>query len=203
MADSVPDTLLNILSKEASDTDMVNEQLGGTLKGQKPIKTERLEKEASDELLEKITNQLQGILGKVEGSSTKNINNIDTEQELENIVSSALLEGNDMKEIRDVVSETLSELKKKNSDDASIARVNQAEKILTDITVDSGSQMEKDKAVKKQPTTIMVKKGESLFKIALRIYGNGNKYLQLYEANKENITDPNILHVGQVLMVPK
>ena len=53
-----------------------------------------------------------------------------------------------------------------------------------------------------QGRTIVVLKGESLSRIAAKIYGSGSKYPLLYEANKDTIKDPNKIAVGQVLKVP-
>lgn len=50
--------------------------------------------------------------------------------------------------------------------------------------------------------TITVLKGESLYKIAQRIYGKGEPYMLLYKANREIINNPDIIHIGQVLKVP-
>jgi nucleoid-associated protein YgaU len=51
--------------------------------------------------------------------------------------------------------------------------------------------------------TVTVGKGETLFKVAKRVYGTGKKYLALYEANKDTIANPDIIFVGQVLKVPR
>ncbi len=50
--------------------------------------------------------------------------------------------------------------------------------------------------------TIIVLKGESLSKIATKIYGSSEKYHLLYEANKDRISNPNNISVGQILKVP-
>lgn len=50
---------------------------------------------------------------------------------------------------------------------------------------------------------ITVLAGESLYTIALRVYGSGDRYLALYNANKDRITDPNLINVGQILRIPK
>lgn len=208
IADSVSDSVLDALSKEASDTDMLNKQKNNVADSE-TIEVTSPETEASDELSEKITRQLRGVLGKKEEIGSSNTKDVAIEQKLENIVSSALLEGHNMSEVRDVVNEVLSELKTANNDDISIIEVNQAKEILTNITVNKNSQKQlqrganSDSSSSLTPTTVRVEKGESLFKIALRLYGNGDEYLRLYEANKVNITDPNILQVGQILTVPK
>lgn len=56
------------------------------------------------------------------------------------------------------------------------------------------------------PIRYVVKAGDTLYKIAARseIYGDGNQWRRLYEANRDSIgRDSNLLKVGQVLVVPK
>jgi nucleoid-associated protein YgaU len=48
-----------------------------------------------------------------------------------------------------------------------------------------------------------VKSGDSLWKIAQNLYGDGNKYNQIFEANKEVIKNPDLIFPGQVLRIPK
>lgn len=45
-----------------------------------------------------------------------------------------------------------------------------------------------------------VVKGDSLWKIAQKFYGNGNRYPEIARAN--NISNPNIIHAGQRLLIP-
>lgn len=54
----------------------------------------------------------------------------------------------------------------------------------------------------KQDTTYPVKKGDCLWNIAKAIYGDGSKWKVIYEANKDKITNPNLIYVGQVLTIP-
>ena len=51
-------------------------------------------------------------------------------------------------------------------------------------------------------TTYTVKKGDSLWKIAKKYYGNGSKYTKIYEANKSKIKNPNLIYPGQVFTIP-
>lgn len=44
-----------------------------------------------------------------------------------------------------------------------------------------------------------VKAGDSLWKIAERLWGDGKRYVELYEANREEITDPDLIWPGQIL----
>ena len=48
-----------------------------------------------------------------------------------------------------------------------------------------------------------VKPGESLSKIAKSAYDNANEYMRIFEANKNILTDPNVIHPGQKLVIPK
>ncbi|KAB7647770.1 peptidoglycan-binding protein LysM [Polymorphobacter fuscus] len=47
-----------------------------------------------------------------------------------------------------------------------------------------------------------VEKGETLSGIAKRLYGDPNKYMKIFEANKPMLTDPDKIYPGQVLRVP-
>ena len=50
--------------------------------------------------------------------------------------------------------------------------------------------------------TYVVVKGDSLSKIAKRVYGDANKWRTIYEANKDLITDPDLIYPGQELQIP-
>ena len=54
----------------------------------------------------------------------------------------------------------------------------------------------------KQDKTYKVKKGDCLWNIAKAIYGDGSKYKLIYEANKDKITNPNLIYPDQVLTIP-
>ena len=54
----------------------------------------------------------------------------------------------------------------------------------------------------KQETTYTVKSGDCLWNIAKSIYGDGSKYTKIYEANKDKITNANLIYSGQVLIIP-
>ena len=47
-----------------------------------------------------------------------------------------------------------------------------------------------------------VKSGDTLWNLAKKYYGNGSKYTVIYEANKDKITNPNLIYDGQVLTIP-
>jgi nucleoid-associated protein YgaU len=45
-------------------------------------------------------------------------------------------------------------------------------------------------------------KGDSLWKIAKKFYGDGNKYPEIFEANREVIKDPDLIYPGQTIRIP-
>ena len=47
-----------------------------------------------------------------------------------------------------------------------------------------------------------VKKGETLSKIAERYYGDSSLYTKIFEANRDTLTDPNLIRIGQKLRIP-
>lgn len=50
--------------------------------------------------------------------------------------------------------------------------------------------------------TYTVVKGDSLSKIAQREYGAAGKWRTIYEANRDQIKDPDLIYPGQVLTIP-
>lgn len=68
-------------------------------------------------------------------------------------------------------------------------------------TVPKPSEPRVDNTVK--PKTYTVKGGDCLWNIARKFYGNGNKYMTIYNANKSVIGgNPNLIYAGQVLTIP-
>jgi nucleoid-associated protein YgaU len=62
----------------------------------------------------------------------------------------------------------------------------------SDLKASSGKPSEK--------TYYTVVRGDTLWGIAKRFYGNGSRYPEIAKAN--NIPNPDIIHVGQVLLIP-
>ncbi len=44
--------------------------------------------------------------------------------------------------------------------------------------------------------------GDSLSKISKKVYGDANKYQAIFEANKDQLADPDKIKVGQTLRIP-
>ena len=53
------------------------------------------------------------------------------------------------------------------------------------------------------PVTVTVQPGFTLWGIAQERYGDGILYVQVFEANKDKIKDPNLIYPGQVFSVPE
>ena len=50
---------------------------------------------------------------------------------------------------------------------------------------------------------VFVQPGNSLWRIARRTYGGGVQYTLIYEANRDQIRDPDLIYPGQVFVLPK
>ncbi|MCK5901883.1 MAG: LysM peptidoglycan-binding domain-containing protein [Cocleimonas sp.] len=48
----------------------------------------------------------------------------------------------------------------------------------------------------------VIQSGDSLWKIAEQFYGNGSKYQQLFEENREVIKNPDLIFEGQKIRIP-
>lgn len=53
-----------------------------------------------------------------------------------------------------------------------------------------------------QQTTYTVKSGDCLWNIAKKYLGDGSRYNEIYNLNKDKITNPNLIYIGQVLTLP-
>jgi nucleoid-associated protein YgaU len=69
---------------------------------------------------------------------------------------------------------------------------------LSDITLN----LSVDPSLAPKQKTYTVAAGDSLSKIAKQYYGNVNQYMKIYEANRNVLSDPNVVKIGQVLVIP-
>jgi nucleoid-associated protein YgaU len=53
-----------------------------------------------------------------------------------------------------------------------------------------------------QEQSYTVKKGDSLSKIAKRVYGDAQQWRKIHEANRDSIENPDLIYPGQVLKLP-
>jgi nucleoid-associated protein YgaU len=52
------------------------------------------------------------------------------------------------------------------------------------------------------PHMYTVVSGDSLSRIAQREYGDSSQWRKIFEANRDQIKDPNLIHPGQSLRIP-
>lgn len=50
--------------------------------------------------------------------------------------------------------------------------------------------------------TYTVKSGDSLSKIAKQVYGDANAWRRIYDANRDKIKNPDLIHPGQEFTIP-
>jgi len=72
--------------------------------------------------------------------------------------------------------------------------------LTCDIVIDPS--MAPPKPTAPEAKTYTVQPGDSLSKISKQFYGNANSYMKIFEANKDKLSDPNKIQVGQVLKIP-
>jgi nucleoid-associated protein YgaU len=53
------------------------------------------------------------------------------------------------------------------------------------------------------PDSVVVQPGNSLWRLARRLYGEGIQYTVIYEANRSQIRDPDLIYPGQVFQAPR
>jgi nucleoid-associated protein YgaU len=53
-----------------------------------------------------------------------------------------------------------------------------------------------------EPETYTVAKGDSLSKIAKKVYGNANRWREIFDANRDQLDNPDLIQPGQVLKLP-
>ncbi len=72
------------------------------------------------------------------------------------------------------------------------------DEVVADITVTGGGAAAGAPSAK----TYTVKSGDTLSKIAKEHLGNANAYMQIFEANRDQLTNPDQIKPGQVLKLP-
>lgn len=68
-------------------------------------------------------------------------------------------------------------------------------KIADELTVLENDSVVVDKEYK-------VLRGDSLWKIAVKIYGDGYQWVKIWQVNKLKLNDPNSLEIGMILVIP-
>lgn len=50
---------------------------------------------------------------------------------------------------------------------------------------------------------VVIQPGNNLWRIATRVYGEGIRYVEIFDANKDQILDPDLIYPGQVFGLPR
>ncbi len=53
-----------------------------------------------------------------------------------------------------------------------------------------------------EPSRMVIQPGNSLWKLSRQVYGKGVRYTVIWEANKDQIRDPNLIYPGQIFVMP-
>ncbi|HEX9422310.1 MAG TPA: LysM peptidoglycan-binding domain-containing protein [Pyrinomonadaceae bacterium] len=79
-----------------------------------------------------------------------------------------------------------------------------ADDVTAEISVDSSRTM--GAAVGGSQTqgvqTYEIKSGDTLSRISKQFYGNANEYMRIFYANRDKLSDPDKIQVGQKLVIP-
>ena len=82
----------------------------------------------------------------------------------------------------------------------------EAEQTTSSTTPDALENKESLQSDKKEIQTgsaVIIRRGDSLWTVARRNYGAGIRYTTIFEANRDQVRDPNRIYPGQVLKVPE
>jgi len=74
--------------------------------------------------------------------------------------------------------------------------------LIADITVAAGQGGPGASAASAPGGSYTVKAGDTLSKIAKEQYGDAKAYMKIFDANKDKLSDPDKIKVGQVLVIP-
>jgi nucleoid-associated protein YgaU len=77
-----------------------------------------------------------------------------------------------------------------------------AEATAEDIVTERGSARPEATVTVPELATALVERGDSLWRISRQVYGRGIRYTEIFEANQDQIRNPNLIYPGQVFVLP-
>lgn len=98
-----------------------------------------------------------------------------------------------------------------NKEDTKIAKVENSivssDKIIandkTDANMMIAKKMVDGKKIIKSGSSVIIRRGDSLWKVSRRKLGEGSKYTIIYSANLDQVKNPHLIYPGQVLKIPE
>lgn len=220
--------LLNQVSQEAGKTTLesANAKPSQTA-GAKESKIAQDDEVDLDQLTQSVAVRLSELLGTSTKADAKGL-----PISLETVVSDALHDGKQIDEVRSAVAQAMADItgqslqldpsasntvqENANQATATESSLSTNKKQSTTLTTEKTikqAQSSKDEKGPSDPvietqitaTTATVLPGESLFRVAQRVYGeeNGRRFLDIFAANRDIIKDINVVHEGQVLKLPE
>ena len=78
--------------------------------------------------------------------------------------------------------------------------------MTTDVSDASGTSVIKTidgKKIIKSGSSVIIRRGDSLWKVSRRKFGLGSKYTVIYSANRDQVKNPDLIYPGQVLNIPE
>jgi len=73
---------------------------------------------------------------------------------------------------------------------------------ITPETMGSTIVVDDDQYIVDKAFSYTVERGDNLHWIAAKTYGDARLWVRIYKANSDKIMNPNVLEVGQVLVIP-
>ncbi len=70
-------------------------------------------------------------------------------------------------------------------------------------TASATETQEEAETVIRTGTAVIIRRGDNLWRLARRNYGAGIRYTTIFEANRDQIQDPNLIFPGQIFKVPE
>ena len=77
-----------------------------------------------------------------------------------------------------------------------------AEPAAETATAESAPEPVAEAAAEDAGDSYTVQSGDTLWKIGENAYGSGAKYMAIFEANRDQLDNPDLIHPGQVLKIP-
>lgn len=87
--------------------------------------------------------------------------------------------------------------------DAKPASQSPADKLKADLESQRRKASDMAAEAEAKPRIYVVEAGDNLSAIAKKVYGDASRWGEIFEANKATVKEPNLIRVGQELVIPE